>query len=461
MPQLLSHRLLEQAAGARCGLVPPVSPVDPQPCDRLGPIFDGKLLANAAVPKDPVNAWQTVSGAVALDSRGAIAGAIAEALERLAAAQATLTLRMRSQLVDDERLDDDVFALFSSEQRAQPDFPWPMVPSPDDLYAPVYRLADNQMYWVPQELVGLGPRSGQARMPSTSSGLAAWRDEANGPWLAVLRAAQELLERDALATTWLNGLGGRQLSLPVEWTDYVAASGGEIAAFDLTQAWNPHRVVAVAGGLPYAGHPRFVLGVACRANLSEALHKALLEWAQALTFASHLADRGDDLPRQPDALRRFDQHAVFYTLRPDLWRQTALMEHATPHVERAFDAVTATRRTRAESVEAAMASAVSRTMAADNVCSDVSGCGQSLAQLRALQVSLTSSGIDLYYRELTTVDVAATGLRVMRVLSPQLSGLHADERAPFLGGRCADIQWRYPGSVRHTAFPNPLPHPLG
>jgi len=57
--------------------------------------------------------------------------------------------------------------------------------------------------------------------------------------------------------------------------------------------------------------------------------------------------------------------------------------------------------------------------------------------------------------------VAAAGLRVMRVLSPALSGLHADERAPFLGGRCRDVAWRYPGVPHGGAFPNPFPHPLG
>src|SRR5690606_634878 len=135
-------------------------------------------------------------------------------------------------------------------------------------------------------------------MPSTSSGLAAWKDQAGGPWLAVLRAAQELLERDALTCTWLNGLGGRRLALPKEWTEYAVSRGGELQAFDLTQAWNPHKVVAVTGGLPYQGHPRFVLGIACRDSLSAALHKAVLEWAQSLTFAAHLAERNTDLPRQ-------------------------------------------------------------------------------------------------------------------------------------------------------------------
>ncbi|WP_144637709.1 YcaO-like family protein [Bordetella genomosp. 13] len=434
-PGALSRHLLTRAAGGRCGLVPPLRFVHGQPCDLPGPWLDGHPLANAAVPKDPANAWQTVSGAVAQAPGDAAAGALAEALERLAAAQAAMPLRPRDAIDTSMRLDEDGFALFSDRQRAQPDFPWPMARSAQDLYAPVYSLADNRERWVPQELVGLGPRAGQARMPSTSSGLAAWRDEAGGPWLALLRAAQELLERDALATTWLNGLGGRTLPLPEEWTHDAARRGGAIAAYDLTQAWNPHPVVAVAGGLPWAGRPRFVLGIACRASRGAALHKALLEWTQSLTFAAHLAGRAtDDLPTDPARLRRFDQHAVFYTLRPELWRETALIAHARPH---------------------------GPAVGADAARPEATGARQAATQLHDLQSALGRAGIDLYYRELTTVDVAACGLRVMRVLSPQLSGLHADERAPFLGGRSADVDWRYPGLARHTSYPNPLPHPLG
>ncbi len=430
----LSRHLLAGAAGARCGLTLPAHRVVAQPCDALGPVFNGRTLSNAAVPKEAVNTWQAVSGAVALDAADATSGALAEALERLAAAQVFLPLRRRADIPAAERLDDDAFALFSPAQRAQPDFPWPMPGSGDDLYAPVYRLADNQVRWVPQELAALGPRAGEARLPSTSSGLAAWRDAAGGPWVAVLRAAQELLERDALATTWLNGLGGRQLALPAAWTDYVAARGGEVAAFDLTQSWNPQPVIAVAGSLPYAGRPRFVLGIACRASAGAALHKAALEWAQALTFAAHLADNTEDLPRDPALLRRFDQHAVFYTLRPDLWRQAPLLAYASPG---------------------------GVALAPGDIRPDEADAGRAAILLRDLQAALASQGIDLFYRELTTADVAACGLRVMRVLSPQLSGLHADERVPFLGGRCADIAWRYPGQTRHTPFPNPLPHPLG
>jgi ribosomal protein S12 methylthiotransferase accessory factor len=82
-------------------------------------------------------------------------------------------------------------------------------------------------------------------------------------------------------------------------------------------------------------------------------------------------------------------------------------------------------------------------------------------ELDLLRRRLGQAGIALYNRGLTTTDVAAAGVRVMRVLSPQLSGLHADERAAFLGGRCRDVAWRYPGVPHGGEAPNPFPHPLG
>lgn len=434
IPPTLSSHLLHGAARARCGLVRPAQPIPANACDWTGPLFQGRQVHNAATPADPANPWQGVSGAVALDADAAADGAVAEALERLAAAQVGVEVRRRDALLPAQRLDESAFALFSERQRATPGFPWPMPERDEDLFAAVHALDDNRLTWVPQELVGLGPRSGQARLPSTSSGLAAWRDGRDGAWLALLRAAQELLERDALAVTWLNGVAGRRVALPAHWHAHANQHGGELHAFDLTQQWNPHPVIAVAGGIPFEGRPRHVLGIACRADPGEALHKALLEWQQALTFAAHLCGRESArLPREPSALRSFDEHAAFYTLRPDLWPHLPLLREAGD-----------------SPLQLPSPAAAPRAPAQ-----------RAMAELDMLRRRLGRAGIALYYRELTTADVGAAGLRVMRVLSPQLSGLHADERAPFLGGRCQDVAWRYPGVPYDSAFPNPFPHPLG
>lgn len=417
----LFRQQLESTAALRCGLLLAPQFLAPEACDLPG-------IHNVAVPEDPVNTWQTVSGAVGTTPEAALFGALGEGLERYAAALCSLETRERCRLSAAERLDEAHFALFSPEQRRAPGFPWPMPAAPDDLFVEVFGLLDNRRRWVPQELVGLGPRRGAARLPSTSSGLAAYRELEGGPWMAALRALQEVLERDALAVTWLNGLGGREIPLPGEWLAPVGARGGRVHAFDLTQAWNPHPVIAVCGGIPRRGQWRNGLGIACRATPGEALHKAWLEWQQALTFAGFIARSPDrKVPRAPADLRRFDEHAAFYTVRPELWESTALLAHRQP-----------------------WPAPPSATPA-----------GSPLAQLGALVRHLAAAGIDLYYRELTTCDVAAAGLRVMRVLSPQLSGLHADERAPFLGGRCRDVRWRYGEAAGHGDFPNPLPHPLG
>lgn len=417
----LSATLLSGATGLRCGLLKPVQDVASEPCDLSG-------IFNATIPADGVNAWQSASGAVAYTRDDAVMGAIGEGLERYAAANALTTLRTRASLAHEALLDHDAFALFDEDQWRAPGFPFSATRTDHDLFACVYSLLDNRPTWVPQELVQLGPRVRAARIPSSSTGLAAHRDAHDGPWLALLRAAQELVERDALAATWLNGLGGRQLPLDAARAQQVAALGGEVFVFDLTQTFSPHAVIAVAGGIPHEGRMRYCLGAACRASTTEALDKAWLEWAQSITFAGyHLRNRTLGEKLEAHELRRFDQHALFYTANPQLWHQTALIRHRQP----------------------------------THIVERETPPGTARADLQQLVHALAEAQIALLYRELTTVDVAQAGLRVMRVLSPQLSTLHADERAPQLGGRCRDVTWRYPEARSHTPFPNPLPHPLG
>ena len=483
-PAPLSHALLRQAAHARCGLLLAPQRALTQACDVAG-------LHNWAVPADAAEPWQSVSGAVAWQAAAAEAGAISEGLERLAAAQVPLALQTRAQLLasGEAMLDETQFALFSQAQRAAPGAIWPMPQQGDDWFAQVHRLRFGEApssVWVPQELVGLGPREGAARMPSTSSGLAAHRDSVHGPWLALLRAAQELLERDAFAVTWLHGLGGRELPVPAHWAARAQALGGTLRAFDLTQTWNPHPVIAMLGGAPMEGAPRWVLGLACRATLDAALEKAALEWAQSLAFAGFmLRERAHQLPRQAADLRGFDEHAAFYSLRPELWAELPLLAHAKPvnlnscssqywleHQQKlAAGLSTAEEVTGAAQPRNSMrglggvqdhdepgAQSEVKSDAQKQVDADLRAAKP---QLQALTQQLHGAGIELLYRELTTRDVAAAGLRVMRVLSPQLAQLHADERAPFLGGRTPDWRWRYPQGEPHGDFPNPMPHPLG
>lgn len=418
-PSPLTQRLLRQATGVRCGLTLPASPTAASMADLPG-------FHNWAVPIDVSQPWLSACGALARTAGDAEAGAIAETIERYCAGIARCPALPVEQLPADARwLSHEAFALYAEEQEHSPGFPWPRARWREGLYAETFALADNRPCWVPQELVGMGPRRGDAVVPSTSSGLAAHTD----PWLALLRAAQELLERDAFTVTWINSLGGREIALGNEYVAPVRERGGEVLAFDLSQDWNPHHVVAVCGKLPMRGQPRISLGVACRETRALAIEKAYLEWVQGIMYAGQGAYgllRNDfaGVGEQPTS---FEEHAVHYSLHADKWDKVPLLRYRVRMARRRADVE---RKSPAEILE-------------------------------HLWRSLTEVGVELFYRELTTPDVRGAGLSVMRVLSPALSLLHGDERYPFLGGRTRDVGWRYPDLVGPSNDSNPYPHPLG
>jgi ribosomal protein S12 methylthiotransferase accessory factor len=381
--------LLPRAVGWRQGVVARLHPVPRT-------LSDVDVHGFAAVP-GPFATGGT-SGGAAFEPEQAKLAAIAEAVERYSASRSPL------ETVGEPdgpcwRLDD--FSLHTPAQRARPDFRYRYA---EPRYTKAWTLPDNEPVWVPAGLVGLREEFG---LPATSSGLAAGPSAVN----ALLRATQELVERDAFTTTWLHGLAPPRLSLPAELRT------GDVRAFDLTPAYSPHPVVAVAGTLPLAGRPRPTLGLACRATVAEAIGKAWLEWTQGTVF---IAARSTDEVHRPDEVTDFDRHALYYADHLDEW-------HALPWWRGVPGPPPRGSTARGDA-----------------------------AQLEELVSAL---GVRLAYRELTTPEAAAVGLRCVRVLSPDLTPLHADHRWPHLGGRAADVAWRYPG--RSGRFPNPAPHPLG
>jgi ribosomal protein S12 methylthiotransferase accessory factor len=414
----LSVRALRDAGGFRHGIVPPVEVVPTTFAD-----LDG--IANAAVAGDARGERDTVAGGIARDPDDAIACALGEALERYAAAAAQLPLRTAVELGTAEILGARAFSLFTPEQRRQPGFPFPIADAAEALYAPVHSLLDNREVWVPHELVSLGSRRGAAQVPSTSTGLAAHPDR----WRALLSAVEELLERDAFTSFWLSSLGGRERVLSEQWTAPITSRGGAIECFELTQIWNPHPVIVVCGQLPLRGTKRYALGASCRGDHAGALEKAWLELLQGTIFAGWFAAEHPDLRLETGAsVRDFPEHGVYYTLHPEAWDEVPM------------------RRARHDR----------------RPLPDERNHASAREQLESLVRALDRAGVRLFYRDLTTPDVADLGLTVVRALSPDLSLLHADEQLPFLGGRTRDVRWRWPDVLDATeSSPNPYPHPLG
>ncbi|HEV7980712.1 YcaO-like family protein [Amycolatopsis sp.] len=352
------------------------------------------------------------SGGASLDNGQAKTAAVAEALERHAAARFPLDAGPVPEGADCWRLDE--FTLHSVSQQASPDFPYSAGYS-EPLYTPVWTLPGNAEVFVPAGLVGLQNTFG---LPATSSGLAAGASTTR----ALLRATQELVERDALTIAWLHSLSPRRIPLPPEFAEPVGRLGGEVQAFDITPAYSPHPVIAVAGTLPLGGKPRATLGLACRARTADAVEKAWLEWTQGTVFLEVWLSEHPDTVLRPDDVTDFDQHAAYYTTHPEDW--AVLPWH-------------------------------SGEIGCAPPGSPASGAA---AELTELVTTVTTAGIRLAYRDLTTPELTAVGLRAVRVLSPDLTPLHADHRWPHLGGTTPEVARRFPAT---GAFPNPFPHPLG
>ncbi|MBW3602189.1 MAG: YcaO-like family protein [Actinobacteria bacterium] len=364
----------------------------------------------AGVHHAGISAWRdrrtAAGGGAGATDAAAKHAALGEAYERYGAWAAPLVLRPRHDVPAAERPN---FELFTRRQQRRRDFPHAALAAADAPLTDATDLVTGATVWVPAALVSLDGRFGRV---ATSSGLAA------APTLAgaLLRALQELVERDALTTTWLHGVAARRVP-----------SDGPAAVLDLTPQWSPHPVAAVVGSIPLHGRPRPTLGIACRASWDEAVAKARDEWAQGLVFlADRLADPATRLPASAAEVTDFDAHALYYTAHPDEWEQLPVWAGPT-------------------------------TAAPRRATSDL---GDDLVQLRGLRDGLAAAGVRCYARRFLAPDLAALRVHAVRVLSPDLTPLHADHRWPFLGGAARHLQRRYPWT-RGARWPSPHPHPLG
>lgn len=433
--------LLELHVGRHHGTVLDPEIVPRVPADPAG-------LWHASVPRLVNGEYRSAGGGVGASRDEARAAAIGEALERYAASECRLETRFRSEIpnASDENatraLSFDDFTLHSPEQRRNPDYPEPELFEGEPPLNQCFRLIDNKPTWLPAALVGLTSTYGAL---ATSSGLAADPSVTK----ALLRATQELVERDAFMSTWLHQLPGR--AVPNTELPEIGDIGGTLVAFDITQQWSPHPVAAVLGTLPLRGIPRHSLGLACRSSWAEAAAKAAQECLQGIVFAGYEMTGNPKLHGMPiSQVTGFDEHAVFYTANPDLWSQLPIF-HSRPKGSVSKSPVPK--------------DPVHRSPVPKDSLSKYQPTGHPKSspssELEHLTRTLADAGVDLFYRELSTIDLRQSGLRVVRVVAPKLTPIHHNHNFPFLGGTTPNRTWRYPDVEPIGSFPSPFPHPLG
>jgi ribosomal protein S12 methylthiotransferase accessory factor len=370
--------------------------------------------------------------------------AIGEAVERYAGEivqPANLRLASWEELTADGELavDPESLVLFSDRQYATRGFPF--VPLTRKLPVQWVRgryLTANRPAWLPASLVHPNWYTGDyLRDPPTNNpfypGLAA------GPDLdsAIAAGIQEVIERDATMVWWSNAhrLPTVRPSLPLRavWHGQPRRSGQRAWLVHLD---NEFGVPVMAGMVEHTADRLFTMGFAARPDPELAALKA---WAEALTLQDGARDldsptggyrrsvaRGDVNGQYVKPFRADRRYLDDY--REDLRDVVDLMCQLQIHLDpRALERV----RPWVD-------------VDADRGIDDLPRLPD--GSLDTYRRVVEDRGYGIYYADVTTSDVAATGLRVVRVLVPGLAPNFASA-FPFLGrGRltraAVELGWR-------------------
>jgi ribosomal protein S12 methylthiotransferase accessory factor len=376
-------------------------------------------------------------GGVSTSARRARAAAIGEAVERYSGAYVPVQRLVRATAAElgDATPPPERYALFHPRQHESPGFPFVPFTRETKLHFVAGRsLSDGSPVFLPAQLVYLRPPdpAWAAIGYPTSNGLACGASLEE----ALLAALLEVVERDAVMLAWNN-----RLSLPLlDWSDdpplrrlerrFFAPSGVSYSVLDGSVFLGVPVAIAVVHGTP-GERAALAVGAGCGATVATAWLKALseafgvLRWLRRHTLA-------DPERRVVDPFRvtTFDDHMLFYASHEHA--RLASFLDASPH------------RTRTRDVQPVEGETPKRRIA------------EVLERLAARDV--TAYGVDV-----TAPDVRSLGLRVARVVAPELCALDVAHSARYLGGRrlyTAALEAGLSSEALHPAAVNPHPHPF-
>ena len=399
------------------GIVQAALPVPPPGGEPSPPHVAIAFLANTAYRDD----WETAPpGDRTTTGKGwtpeaARRAALGEAAERYCATLPVPPGQFRvapRAALDAPALAPDACGLYDAAQYARPAFPYRPVTDATPLHWwEGYSLTYRHSVLVPAALVFLLPLDPLCQQ--TSSGLAAGTTyEA-----AALRALCEVIERDALLRVWLPMRPAPRLDLAAIGGEaariaaHYAARGIALTAHDLTTDTGVPAILARAHD-PAGTPPRDLIGLGCDPDPARAVEHALHEVVQGR------AARWDAIAatqRAPGTIRTRTDHALHYALAEHTDAFAFLGARPGPLPARAGQP----------------------------------GDGAS-ASLAAVVAALARAGHEAVIAEITTPDLSAAGLHVVRALVAGLVPIHfgaGNERR---------------GALRRAGVPfsNPAPHPL-
>lgn len=379
------------------------------------------------------------AGALGLSEGEAIVKSIFEGLERYSGAHVDHERLIWSKPTSAQFLHSERFPIFAPWQYAQPGFPFqPLDADSEVFWVGGVSLFDLERRFVPAAMVYVPYRPaarGDNLGLSTSTGMAAgWTREE-----ALLSGLLETVERDAFMIMWLNRLAMPRLQLAPDSAATalidarLARTGASCALIDLTMDHGIPTVMAVMHQHIY-GQECTTLGLSAKADHASAAVKAFHEAASSAERIRYHLDQTGRAVFQPK-----DGNGDFTSLET---RDLAYTSPALrPHLRFLDSATHTVLRTDGDGLAGADAEA------------------RLLDALRRLRPFVGEAvAVDL-----APGDVASLGVKVRKVLVPELVPLTADHRYPSLGHRrIFDV----PVRLGYRAAPSQLddlnqnPHPF-
>jgi ribosomal protein S12 methylthiotransferase accessory factor len=303
-----------------------------------------------------------------------------------------------------EAVEPESFEWFSPDQYDAPGFPFQrFTRSTKVTWSRGYALDSGAPVYLPSQLVYLPGRHFEGEVPvvySTSNGTACGASLAD----AILGALLECIERDAFMLTWRSRLSLPRIESSISETttvdeQYFGPSGARYDVLDLSSFHRvPTCLAIVHSGLSGA----LGIGAASAARPEDAWRRALREGFASRAWFKHerLNETGPIWPSGAHEVEDFKDHFFFYG-DPD--RREAL-------------------RFLSDSEETIGIGDIEPLVESD-----------ADAQIVQIVSSLRDHGIDAYYVDLTAAEVATVGLRVVRVVCPQLCAPDTGYGIRFLG----------------------------
>jgi thiazole/oxazole-forming peptide maturase SagD family component len=379
-----------------------------------------------------------------------------EAVERLFAyptnQDAAIEASYEDWPLDEPAIAPERWVLFHPQQYATGDFPFqPLTRQTRCPWVCFREVLSGEPQWIPEEFAYLFPRPGCGHRfcPATSTGLAAGK--AGQP--LVLRALQEVIERDALLGAWW----GRY---PVEEVQPETAWAAEEALrlqrpnlhwrfFRIHSPFSDHVTLATVEGEDREGFC-YSIGSACRESRCASWDKCTLEAVQGRHYVRHLRQQRATHALQPP-LQTFEDHALYFSFhRVELERTVLNFARRTSEetVPRKENAVNGARPSQGAAMSA-------NARASNDATASLSPSRLHDEDLPFLCERLKGSS-PVLVRNLTPPMLIEQGLdwRVVKVVVPGLQPLHGDDRFAHLGGQL----WR-PRALKEWGDIPPHPFP--